>query len=447
MCLTCQTPFGKIPDTHKWTFMKSLILLLITINVLANNQDLDKELSRYIEQFNFKPVSIVKGKNVALYQLGEALFFEEAISGNKNISCATCHDPEFGTSDALPTSIGEGGVGVGDKRVATSSHQIVPRNSPSLYNIGAEALSFMFWDGRVHYSKRRLEFTTPEPGLNGDYPEFYEIVDELDSALAAQALFPIASHDEMRGVVGTNELADAKSNLELWQAVMKRLMMMPKYQKLFKAAFNVNSLEDFNIGHFGKALGHYQKFAFVVAQTPWDKYLRGDKNAMSIEEKKGAITFATSGSCANCHNGELLGGVNFFNVVAPQTGPGKDIKHNDEGLFLTTGTDQHRYLFKVPMLRNVAKTAPYFHSGAYASIEQVIEHYSTGPNAIDNYDFKILAPFEKNNYKERLFVETDRYMLFRKKNTAHPLIKSHMIRLTSEEKRLIAIFLKKALTE
>ena len=55
--------------------------------------------------------------------------------------------------------------------------------------------------------------------------------------------------------------------------------------------------------------------------------------------------------------------------------------------------------------------------------------------------------FEKNNYKERLFVETDRYMLFRKKNTAHPLIKSHMIRLTSEEKRLIAIFLKKALTE
>ncbi|EQC44403.1 cytochrome-c peroxidase [Bacteriovorax sp. Seq25_V] len=426
--------------------MRTLFLLFIATVTFANNT-LDTELDRYIKKFNFKAVTIPSGKNSKIYALGEALFFEEAISGNKNISCATCHDPNFGTSDALPTSIGEGGYGLGNKRVATNSEQIVPRNSPGLFNVGSDELSFMFWDGRVHYSKRRLEFTTPEPGLNGDYPEFYEIVDELDSVLAAQALFPITSHAEMRGLPGTNELANTNSNLELWEAVMKRLMAMPKYQKLFKEAFNIADLSKFNIGHFGRALGHYQKFAFVIAQTPWDKYLRGDKGALSNDEKKGAIAFATSGLCANCHNGELLGGIGFFNVVAPQTGPGKDIKHNDEGLFLTTGTDQHKYLFRTPMLRNVSKTAPYFHSGAYSTLEQVIEHYSTGPNAIDNYDFKILEPFEKNNYKEQLFVETDRYMLFKKKNTAHPLIKSHMIRLTSEEKRLIALFLRKSLTE
>lgn len=418
-----------------------LLSILLTFSICA--QDLDAKLEVYVKEFNFQAIKRPAEFNPKLFNLGKKLFNDEEISGNRNISCATCHSTDFGTSDGLPLPIGQGGKGLGDKRVATNSAQIIPRNSPALFNIGSDKINFMFWDGRVRHNSRSGEFTTPEVGLNGDYPEFFEIADVLDSALAAQAIFPITSHDEMRGNPGDNEIANANTNYEVWNLVMKRVLKIKDYQSLFKAAFGeVN----YNIGHFGVALAHFQKHAFVVDNTGWDRYLRGDKSALSKEEKLGALAFVEAGLCARCHNGELLGGNSFFNVVAPQVGPGKDIKHNDEGLFYTTGKDLHRYMFKAPMLRNVKYSAPYFHSGAYSTLTQVIEHYSTGMNAVDNYDFNILRPFEDKNYKENLFVETDKYMNFRKKNNAHPIMRGHVVRPSDEEKRLIELFLVKSLS-
>lgn len=428
--------------------MKNIILTLLCISTFSQTifaiSDLDLEITQYVERFNYKAVTRLSVTEQAKFDLGKKLFFDQEISGNRNISCATCHAPEFGTGDGLMVSIGQGGVGDGDKRVVTASNQLTPRHSPNLYNIGHDNLEFMFWDGRVRYSHRLKEFTTPEPGLNGDNPEYFEIAELLESSLAAQALFPITSDVEMRGHGNENELSSSKSNLEIWQKVMKRLLSHKDYAKMFKEAFGE---VEFNIAHYANALAYFQKYEFQVTNTPFDRYLRGDTSALSDREKRGLIAFSTSGLCANCHNGELLGGIGFFNVVAPQAGPGKDIKHNDEGLFYTTQRDAHKYMFKIPMLRNVSKTAPYFHSGVYQDLRAVIEHYASGMSGIDNYDSKVLEKFEKNNYKEKMFVETDRYMIFRKKNNAHPIIKGQIIRLTESEKDDLELFLTKSLTE
>ena len=420
------------------------IVLILFLNTKILASSLDKELSSYIKKFNYKAVNKPKNLNSDLFNLGKSLFEENLVSGNKNISCKTCHDPKAGTSDLLPLPIGEGGIGDNRKRTANNEKQIIPRNSPHLFNIGHPDIEFMFWDGRVSYKKKFLEFQTPEQGLNGEWPEYFEITDILDSALAAQALFPPTSHSEMRGQTGTNDIANAKNNKEVWHIIMQRLLKKEKYQRLFTKAFPKE--KDFNIGHFGKALAHFQKHEFAVYNTPWDNYLRGNINALSEAEKKGAILFSTKGKCAECHNGQLLGGNNFENVVSPQLGPGKDIRHNDEGLFYTTRKESDRYKFKTPMLRNIKYTAPFFHSGAFQTLDEVLEHYAKGANGVDEYDASKLKNFEQKNYKRSLFVETDSYMLFRKKENSHITMKHHQIRLNSEEKNLIKLFLVQSLS-
>lgn len=418
------------------------VLSFIQVTIASN---LDDRLQTYAARFNFAPVKIYGQKNQAIYELGEKLFFEKEISGNRNISCSTCHLPAAATSDALVLSIGQGGSGDANKRIVTDRHQIIARHSPVLFNLGHDDIDDMFWDGRISYSRDTGRYTTPEPGLNGEKPLYPEILALLDSPLAVQALFPITSHDEMRGYLGDNEFSDDSiSNFELWNLVMKRLLAKKEYRELFRKAYGDIT---FNIGHYARALGHYQKFAFIVDKTPWDQYLSGNLEALSEKEKLGALTFVEKGMCANCHNGALLGGVGFFNVMSPQIGPGKEVDHDDTGLMMTTKNRRDAYRFKVPGLRNVALSAPYFHSGAYTTLSQVIEHYTKGDEAIDLYDSSVLIPFENGNYFESLFVEKDKYKILKKKITAHPLLQSKMIILTDEDKKLIELFLTKSLTQ
>ncbi len=424
-----------------------LKLILVQISILISMRawaSLDSNLSTYIKSFQMKAVSKPNNFNEVKYLLGEKLFFEKEISGNRNISCSTCHDPKFGTGDSLPLSIGEGGEGIAHKRVATSSLQVIARNSPPLYNLGHKDMSTLFWDGRVQYRQEWDEYTTPSEVLNGDYPERWDITESLGSALAAQALFPILSHEEMRGQKGSNEIANAQSDEEAWNLIMGRLLKIKEYSELFAEAFP--NVEEVNIGHFGNALAHFQKHRFAVYDTPWDNYLRGNNSALSVKEKRGALVFFEGGLCIRCHNGDLLGGFAFAGVASPQTGPGKDIKHNDEGRFLITNNEMDRYQFRIPPLRNIALTAPYFHSGAYKTLSDVIEHYRSGIKGIDNYSSDWLDEFLDKNYPERLFVETNRYMIFKKKEAAHPLIAGQIIRMTDSDKSDLLHFLEFSLT-
>ncbi len=423
---------------------KFILIQSVIIFSASAKSILDTRLQSYIKTFQLSSVEKPTGLNDVKYILGEKLFFDNELSGNRNISCSTCHDPKLGSGDALALPIGEGGEGIGESRVANSMKQVISRNSPPLYNLGHDKMSFLFWDGRVHYRKDWDVYNTPSEVLNGDYPERWDITEALGGALAAQALFPILDHSEMRGDKGSNEIANAKSDEDAWALLMKRLLSIDEYRELFSKAYPES--EVLNIGHLGNALAHFQKHRFAVYDTPWDDYLRGKEESLNEKAKRGALVFFEGGLCIRCHNSTLLGGFAFEGVAAPQTGPGKDVKHNDEGRFLITKNEMDRYHFRVPPLRNVALTAPYFHSGAYETLDDVIEHYRNGSRAIDNYNGEWLDSLFNINYPEKLFVETNRYMIFKKKENAHPLISGQIIRMSDSQKNDLLYFLENSLT-
>tara|TARA_B100001971_G_C18256328_1_gene582464 strand:- start:1121 stop:2383 length:1263 start_codon:yes stop_codon:yes gene_type:complete len=398
----------------------------------AISDELDRELQRYVQMFKYEAIERPEGVDQNKYVLGKKLFFDTRLSGNKNVSCATCHDPSKGTGDGLPLPVG------------VTKETIIPRNSPALFNLDHYELGSLFWDGRVSYDDMAEVYDTPSEVLNGYYPKRLDITEALGSALAAQAIFPIISHEEMRGKKGTNPIADAKTDEQAWSQIMKRLLAIEEIKNLFKKAYPGQNI---NIGHLGNALAEFQRVEFNSRNTPWDRYLRGELNALTPGEKRGAIVFSTVGRCTKCHDGALLGGRVFANIASPQIGPGKDIVNNDEGRFYVTKRGVNKYQFRTPPLRNVALTAPYFHSGAYETLEDVIEHYTKGVGAIDEFDSGWLSKFESNIYGQRLFVETNPYKLFKKKENAHPLMRNKMIRLSSQEKRDLIKFLKFSLTD
>ncbi len=413
----------------------SLIVTLFITNLYA---DIDENLANYISHFRIQSIKPISSYDKNKYQLGKKLFFDKILSGNRNISCSTCHSPELGTGDGLPLSLGEGADDTVSPRRATHSDQILPRNSTPLYNL-KEAF-VMFADGRVSYDG--FEYVTPEEKLNGEYPEAYEITDELGSALAAQALFPMVDSKEMKGK--HSEFAGL-SNMEVWKKIVQRILKHNEYKELIQKAFP--NEKNFNIGHIGNVLAEFQAVEFQVHNTPWDRYLNGDLAALTIQEKRGAEIFFTQGRCINCHSGSHFGGNSFQNIASPQVGPGKDIRHNDEGRFLVTRKQEDLYKFKVPALRNTAKTAPYFHSGSYQTLMDVINHYTEGTRSLDLFSDAWLKPFENFNYQKQLFVERDSYMLFRKKENSHPLMRGHRIRLNHKQKQDLLKFLEVSLTE
>ncbi len=359
-----------------------------------------------LREQNIEALSFKTDTKSPLFKLGEKLFVDKDLSGNKNISCQTCHHPDFGSSDKLPLPIGEGGNGIGPGRTVDDGH-IISRNSPHLINAGITGKTTMFWDGRVRFDPIEKVFTTPEKGINGKQPEHPELCKPLTSALSAQAMFPPLSNHEMRGEPGSNEIADAKSNIQAWEKLTKRIVVKLSYKTLLKKVFPDISLDEINFAHLAEAMGHFQANNFVATNTPFDQYLRGDKNALSPKAKKGAILFYSSGRCFMCHSGSNLTDGKFHNVAFPQVGPGKNTDRDDKGLYNITRKPEDLYKFKTPSLRNIATTAPFGHSGSLKTIRRVVEHYSHPMRSNHHYDggFRNLPyelPVDWNNMNNRL---------------------------------------------
>lgn len=358
---------------------------------------LDQQLAPLLSQANASPLPSRPATATALVTLGRALFFDRELSGNRNISCATCHHPNHGTGDGLSLSLGEGGSGLGPAR-QPGTGSIIPRHAPHLFQLGDHAV--LFWDGRVRRDPQTGLIQSPEPALNGANPTAAAIAGQLDSALAVQALFPLTSATEMRGTPGENELADAPDNLAIWEAIMVRLVGendgtvggFSGYRQLFQAAYPaVTSVDDFHIGHVGRAIGAFIANDFHLSAAPYDRYLGGELDALSDAQKRGAIVFFGRGRCVQCHGGTDFTDHQFHAIAVPQLGPGTDGESEDLGRFLETGRDQDRYRFKTPGLRNVAVSGPWMHDGAYTSLTRAVNHYDNPPNRIDNYNSNQLA--------------------------------------------------------
>lgn len=308
----------------------------------------------------------------AKVELGRKLFMDPKLSGNKNISCLTCHNPLTGTSDGLALSQTEDG-----KRV-------LKRNANSLYNIGDPKNKFMFWDGRVHYNAATKIFTTPEATFNGLNPLANNITNAMTSALSAQSIFPIVNSDEMKGRSGENEIANAKSDMESWELVVKRITKDTEniYNELFDVAFP--DVQKINIGHVGEAMATFMRESFQSNGSPFNRYAAGDSKALNGQQKRGLQVFISS-NCMACHGGARLGNNAFFaSVGVPLYGARPFVE--DKGRGEITNEKSKNYFFKTPSLINVGLSAPYMHNGAFRTLREVINHYNDIDKSIKGFD-------------------------------------------------------------
>jgi cytochrome c peroxidase len=370
---------------------------------------IDAQLRQSLQQWNVIPIGALPAQDPALVALGQALMFDKVLSGNRDIACATCHQPSEHLADGLSLAIGTGGTGLGPARTLGAGRQFVPRNAPSLLNAGLGVFS-VFWDGRI---------STFGPGPSGfTTPAGTALPSGLPNILAAQAMFPVANRREMRGEPGDldvfgnpNELAQLGDSqwVEIWQAVMRRLLAIPEYEALFNAAFPGTPTTQLGFQHAATALAAFQMAALTKANSPFDRYLARDDAALSAEAKRGALvffgTFGPPGTearltpCASCHNGPLLGDRDFANTGAPQLGPGVGAGAPlDLGRGEVINNEFYRFAFRVTPLRNVELTAPYFHDGVYPTLEAVVRHYSDVVRALGTFDVSQLAPAVRDQY-------------------------------------------------
>jgi cytochrome c peroxidase len=353
---------------------------------------IDQELRRTFNAYGVVPIGPVQAQTPALVSLGQALMFDKILSGNRDIACMTCHEPSQHATDGLPLAVGTGGSGVGPARTLGPGRAFVPRNAPTLLNSGI-GLFYVFWDGRL------TRFGPPPPEVS--LPPDADVI-------AAQAMMPVLNRREMRGERGDvdvfgnpNELAalgDSQPEL-IWQAVMQRLLAVPGYVSLFRAAFPNTPTIALTFRDAATAMAAFQVAQLTRTDSPFDRYLKRDDNALSPEAKRGALLFFDDAGCFSCHNGPLLGGREFSNSGAPQLGPGVGRGAPlDFGRGELHNNEFYLFAFRVPPLRNVELTAPYFHDGAVATLEAAVRHYNDVPKSLRTFDPSTLPAAVQSSY-------------------------------------------------
>lgn len=392
---------------------KAIGLALLTLAILAGlpaTANSPNPLPAPIAEDLYHPFDEAKAA------LGRLLFYDPLISGNRNISCATCHHPDLASADGLALGVGEGGAGLGAERTVGEGTDIirrrVPRNAPALFNLGAKEFTALFHDGR-------LEIDANDPS------GFHTPADEdtpygLSSILAAQALFPLTSEIEMAGQGKENEIGQALEDiygnpwLSVWAQVELRLQNNPDYVKEFKTAFaDIGSPKDISIVHYANAVGDFLNAEWRSSNSPFDRYLDGDQTALNTEQRAGLELFYGKANCASCHSGPFLTDQSFHAIAMPQLGPGKvarmeAIRH-DRGRGGATNRIEDRYKFRTPSLRNVALTAPYGHSGAFKTLEAVVRHHLDPVKSFEEFSSKDVAlPVHPKLSKEDTFIMQDR---------------------------------------
>lgn len=241
-------------------------------------------------------------------ELGKMLYFEPRLSESHNISCNSCHQIGLGGVDGQPTSIGH-------------QWQRGGRNSPTVLN--AVFNTAQFWDGRA-------------------------------ADLREQAGGPIVNPIEM----GTTK-----------EHAVEQLKGIPGYVEAFKRAYP-GEADPITYDNITDAIAAFEA-TLITPNAPFDRWLKGEAEALTAEQKEGLTLFIDEG-CASCHNGINIGGGMYapFGVVQK---PGWEfLPPDDKGRFQVTNTVDDEYVFKVPSLRNVALTAPYFHSGHAWDLEQAV---------------------------------------------------------------------------
>lgn len=263
--------------------------------------------------FKTLPVVAENKENMATpekVKLGKILFYDTRLSKTGNNSCNSCHNLASNGVDNQVTSLGDAG-----KRGT--------RNSPTVFNAALQ--NMQFWDGRAK------------------------------------------DVEEQSGMPVLNSVEMAIPNKDF---LIKRLEKIPLYQDLFKAAYP-GETRPITYDNLQKAIAAFERT--LLTPSRFDQYMQGDNNALSAEEKSGLKTFISSG-CTSCHNGVGIGGsslMKFGLVTDYRTLTNSTL--DDKGRENVTKNKEDNHVFKVPGLRNVQGTYPYFHDGSIASLDSAVK--------------------------------------------------------------------------
>ena len=250
-------------------------------------------------------------------ELGRMLYLDPRFSSTGTVSCNSCHNVMLGGEDNRAVSMGVHG-------------QTGGRSAPTVWNSGFS--SAQFWDGRA-------------------------------ATLEEQAKGPVTNPIEM----GMGELEEA----------MNRVRDIPGYRPYFEKAFP--GADPMTVDNAAKAVAAYER-SLVTPDSSFDRYLKGDKQAMTAQQVSGMNTFESTG-CTSCHSGPAFNGpamapgTGFF-MKSPTFADNDYVKKYqlvaDPGRFEVTGKEADRSLWKVPTLRNIALTAPYFHNGSVKALDEAV---------------------------------------------------------------------------
>lgn len=307
---------------------KVLPLFILPTLILTSCGNFDDQIQREKDQFQssqydlsiqnakedfFSPIG--NDPNLVLktdpkVNLGYHLYYDPRLSKNSTISCNSCHDLNAFGVDNEATSLGDDGITRGG------------RNSPTVLN--ASMHFKQFWDGRA------------------------ETIED-------QAGMPITNPVEM---MIPNE-----------DFLVQRLRDIDLYKKLFKRAYPSDD-QPITYSNLTNAIGAFERK--LITPAPFDAYLKGDLNALTLQEKKGMMSFIKVG-CTQCHTGPLLGATMFQKFgVHHDYWTLTNSPNIDNGLFDLNQDENQKYMFKVPSLRNIEHTAPYFHDGHVKELKDAV---------------------------------------------------------------------------
>jgi cytochrome c peroxidase len=359
---------------------------------------IEQELPGLIEQAGAEPIELPEARDPAKVELGRMLFFDPILSGNKDTNCAVCHHPQNASTISSSLAVGTKAEIQDGVRIPGNDHSFTPRNPPDLFNLGDPALTTIFWDGRMEQvdDSRFAMHDRMSGRAEGNYVRSMpEITENL---LAGQVMFPVTDRDEMRGDYGEvdingepNELAQ-RTDIDfegIWRDLMERLMAIEGYREMFAEVYPSVNPDEMTFHFAGNALSAFIIETFSFDDSPWDQYLRGDKEALDYQQKYGAWLFYGDAGCADCHSGRLMSDQQLHNIgVRPITaGPDSDYPLDMGAAHRAHADDDKAFAFRTPTLRNVALTGPWMHNGAQTTLEGAIRQHSAMHDELWNYDY------------------------------------------------------------
>ncbi len=381
----------------------------------CNDNEIDNEITALTEKYNLTG-DPAAGRSVPSIddpkaQLGMKLFYSKHLGLDMDAACASCHHPFLGGSDGLSLPIGVEAVDpdlIGPGRLHKSTGHAydggptVPRNTPSTFNVALFDRT-QFWDARI-------ESINPVKGANGsigeilvpgssDYARILWTNSEVSNLPAAQANFPVTSGPEMRGFghpsLTTKDdvrdylverLAGLNGNTELNATVRQTWL------EAFREGFSDPAGDAATLitrKNIYDAIAEYERSQLFV-ESPWKRYLKGDRSALSDEAKRGAYLFFSSyedggANCVQCHKGDFFTDEKLYVMAVPQIGLGKnhDGTTEDYGRENVSLDSADRYKFRVPSLLNVEVTGPWGHDGAFVTLEAIVRHMLKPETAAD----------------------------------------------------------------